>query len=507
MHLPVRGLPGIVFLAILLLSESVDAQTHRTFGIVYQESEIGSLTHDEIRQLDNAGIRWLLVQEAISDSQRQAVHEAGFSLLVMVPEYFPIPYRLTHDAFRYFSRSDSLMHFYHRDPAVRGFGLFAYGSWRSNNLQARLQQLADPYLDDRQLFTLDTRPNFGQDLSPFDGVVLMTRSADQLRMQLARQPMLTGILYAPEDPVLDLRDFQQLLRLLDEYRDVPLFFHRNWFIANSSGEKLSPDADIARITRFYFQVPDARIANPAPLQTEYAINQPMFLLFFFWLLYALYFKVNPLYRRSINRFFLNYDFFVNDILMRRIRFTSDAVAVFLFTCLMAGIMGFSSADLFLDPVARQALLHYTPLIPYNWDHSSVFFLIFFGVMAIIMGIQIAWLRIANNTHANTSQIATFVLWPQHLNFVAASAGIILLRSFPGSILVISILMIFLAITLISFFTTAYNMRRIHPTSPLYMASTYALFVLVTATVISWLVFGLDIIQAWNLAASLSSLQN
>ncbi len=506
MFLLIRVLPGIVFFGLIFLSAVVDAQPHRAFGIVYQESETDRVTREELGQLDSAGIRWLLIQEPVSENQRQLVHEADFSLLVMVPEYYPIPYRLTHNSFRYFERSDSLMRFYHQDPAVKGFGLFAYGKWQNTTLTDRLQQLANPYLLDRSLFTLDARPFSDENLRPFDSIVLMTRSADQLHLQLDQNPPLAGVLYAPEDPVLDLRDFQNVLQLLDEHREVPVFFHSNWFMVNSSGENLSPENDLARITRFYSRVPDAHIANPPPQRTVYEINWPMFLLFLFWFVYALYFRLNPLYRRSISRFFFNYDFFVNDVLMRRIRFTNDAAAVFLFSCLMAGIMGFSSAELFLDPVARRTLFHYTPIFSQSQAYPAVFFIIFSIVMAILLGIQIIWLRIANNAHANTSQIATFIVWPQHLNFFVASLGIILLHSFSEALIVIAMLFIFLAITFFSFFATAYNMRRIHPTSALYMATTYALFVLVTTTLISWLVFGLDFIEAWNLAVSLSSLQ-
>jgi len=484
----------------------VVAQPHRAFGIVYQESETDRLTRDEFMQLDRAGVRWLLIQEPMSENQQQLVHESDFSLLVMVPEYYPIPYRLSHNSFRYFERSDSLLHIYHQDPAVKGLGLFAYGNWQNTTLPDRLQQLANPYLGEQSLFILDVRPFSSENLHPFDHIVLMTRSAHQLRSQLDQNPPLAGVLYAPEDPVLDLRDFQKVLQLLGEHREVPVFFHRNWFMANSSDESLPTENNLAQITRFHFQIPDAHIANPPPRHSVYKINGSMFLLFLFWLIYALYFRVNPLYRRSIGRFFFNYDFFVNDVLMRRIRFTNDAAVVFLFSCLMAGIMGFSSADLFLDPVSRQTLLHYTPLFSHSQAFPAVFFLIFSGVMAILLGIQIIWLRIANNKHANTSQIATFIVWPQHLNFVVAGLGIILLHSFSEAFIVIAMLIIFLAITFISFFAAAYNMRRIHPTSPLYIATTYALFVLVTTTVISWLVFGLDIIEAWNLAVSLSSLQ-
>jgi hypothetical protein len=507
MHTSARMIPALLTSALLTLLPVSDAHGNRIFGIAYQESEIGHLTPEEISILEQAGIQWLLVEEPMSSGQRELVHQADFSLLVMVPEYFPIPYRLTREKFQFRERSEALMTFYRDDPAVKGFGLFSYGNWQEGYLPDQLLGLASPHLDNRRSFTVDTRPFSGRSLYPFDGVIIMTRSASQLALQLAENPSLAGILYSPEDPDLDLRDFQEVMELMSGLRDVPIFFHRNWFFFNHSVDHPATGQDIARVTRFYHLDPDARIANPPAHQADYKVNLSMFLLFLFWVVYALYFRLNPLYRKSTTRFFVNYDFFAHDVLMRRIRFTGDAAAVYLFACLMAGILGFSIADLFLDPVARQVLLSYTPLFSSDWYHPFAFFLLFFFVMAAILFVQITWLRIANPEHANTSQIATFMLWPQHINFLVVSIGVILLRSIPGSLTGIVLVGIFLAVTIISFFTTAYNMRRIHPTSPLYMASTYVLYVLVTVSVASWLIFGFDMLKAWDLASSLTSLQN
>ncbi len=509
-----RILAALFFSAVLLIHPLREVQANRSFGLIYQESGITHLTSDEIAFLEQAGIRWLLVEEILSGEQRQLLHQSGFSLKVMVPEYFPIPHRLSREKYLYRQRSDSLMSFYRDDASVKSFGLFAYGRWQDGTLPERLRLLAEPYLESRRLFTLDTRPLSGQTLDPFDGVILMTRNASQLSAQLEEDPDLAGILYAPEDPGLDLRDFQDVLQLLDGHREIPVFFYRDWFANNSSMRDkpsasmsdMPPEHDIARVTRFYHQIPDARIANPPPDQSDYRVNMAMLLLFIFWVVYAAYYRVNPMYRKSVTRFFLNYDFFVNDVLLRRIRLTGDAVALFLMSCFSAGIMGFSIADIYLDPVARQALLYYTPLFSAGWDDPAAFFILFSLVMALILSVQILWVQIANSRHAHTSQIATFMLWPQHLNMVVVTAGVILLRSVPGAVTAVIMTGIFLAITVISFFTTAYNMRRIYPTSPLYMTTTYALYVLVFTSVLSWLFFGMDILKAWELAVSLTSLQ-
>ena len=505
MHLFFRILPVCVMAGWNLLHWPVEVQAHRSFGLFYQESEIQHLTQDELHRLELAGIRWLMIEEGLPDAQRAAVRDAGFSLLVLVPEYFPIPNRLTNPRHNYFERSDSLLNFYRDDPAVRGLGLFAYGWWLKAGLSDYLENLAWPYLDGRYLFTLDTRPLSGPAMQPFDKIVMLIRSSVQLEAQLSQKPDLAGILYGPDNVQLDLRDFQRVLQILDGQRELPIFFHRDWFMNNTPAGDRPTGADLARITRFYYQVPDARIANPPERRTRYELNWPMLLLFLFWMIYAAYYRLNPLYRKSVGRFFLNYDFFVSDILMRRIRFTSDAAVVFLFSCTISGVMGFSAADLFLNPVSRKALLHYTPLFSSDWNHPAFFFLIFFIAMALILFVQIFWLRVANSRHANTSQIATFVLWPQHLNFVIITAGVIFLRTYSEALLVVTMILVFLAITLLGFFTTAYNMRRIHPTSPLYIATTYALFVLAAVAVISWFAIGINAIQAWQLAVSLSSM--
>ncbi len=490
-------------LTLVLLSVALqDTHASRPFGLAYKESDIDKLTQEEVELLRQSGITWIMVEEALSGLQKSMVPE-DFSLLVMVPEYFPIPHRLNAD--RYRERSDSLLHHYRDDVLVKGFGLFAYGTWQRGSLPERLEQLAAPHLAGRTLFTLDTRPLSGPELHPFEKVLLVTRSASQLKRQLENQPALIGVLYGPKDPVLDLRDFQDVMQLLELYNDVPVFFLRNWFASNSRLTGAEYDHDLSRITHLFHKIPDARLANPRPPDTQYQVSISMFLLFLFWVLYAAWFRINPIYRRSVFRFFTNYDFFVDDVLMRRIRFTGDAVAVFLLSCLISGIMGFSIAELYLEPAARQALLYYTPFIGAGWDNPFAFFILFSFVMALMLAVKIAWLFIANSQHAHASQIATFILWPQHMNILVVSLGIVLLRWLPTAATVLIIVGTFLTITVLSFFASAYNMRRIHPTSPLYMATTYALFVLVTASIASWLVFGLDILKAWELAVSLTSL--
>ncbi|MBP3191112.1 hypothetical protein [Natronogracilivirga saccharolytica] len=493
-------LTGII--AIFLMTDP--ALGHRSFGILYPESDADSIASGDAEVIERSGISWVLLQEIPSEETREAIQNYDLSAYVLIPEYYPVPYRLMSDKFGYFQRADSIMSNLTNYDFVKGFGLFSYGSWQERNLPGRLASLSEPYRSDRMIFTLDLRPLTGTRLDPFDGILLYVENAGELENRLAAGPDVTGVYYRPRSETLDLRDFQHLMSLMEDMRDIPVFFNRDWFLKNAGENEGNMKNNLSEITHYYQKVDDARFANPAPADQDRDLNGSMVLLFLFWLVYAGYYRMNPVYRKSIARFFLNYDFFVNDILLRRIRLPVDGLIMYAITCILAGILGFAISDMVLDPISREALMFYTPIIPYHWSSPGVFFLLFFAVTALLLGVQIIWIRIANRQHGHTDQISTFVLWPNHINFLIVTFGVILMRSFPDTLLASTLIVVFFGIMFVSFFTSAYNMRRIIPTSPFYMTGTYVLFILVSTTVLSWLIFGFDLLKAWDLAASLAS---
>ncbi len=509
MMLYARTLPALIILVLMCLSFPLEANAHRTFGLFYPESNAGEITRSELEWLAESGISRIMVEERLSELQRELVADSGFNLFVMVPAYYVIPARLGTNGIGYYVQARELLEYYRDEPSVEGFGLMAYSIWQQNAIPEQLEQLAGPYLGNRTLFTLDSRPMSGDRLHPFDGIVMMTRSAEALALQLEQEPDLAGILYDPERREIDIRDFQDVLELMEPYRDLPVFFEQSWFKQNSdrdpAHETTDPDAfasDLSQITAFYRNIPDARVANPPPDTSGNDLDFSVLLLFMLWATFTAYYRLNPMYRKSVARFFFNYYFFVNDILMRRIRLPGDAALLFVLSSFVAGLMALATAQMYFDSVALGALLSYLPLIPADWTHPVFLFWYFFFLTMLINGLLIAWLRIANSQHSQTYQVATLFLWPQHLNIVVVSAGVILLRPFPSEKIVVGMFLIFWTITLASFILTAYDMRRIYPTSPYYMASTYALFVLIVTFLLFWLIFMMDVITAWNLAVSI-----
>ncbi len=499
-----RSVPVILFAIVLCHPPQSDASAYRTFGMFYPESLADQITQQELEWMQTSGFSWLMVQEKLTSDQLQMIHNAGFSLYVMVPEYFAIPHRLRNPAHTYFNRAEAMMQHYHHDSSVKGFGLLAYSNWHHTSLPGMLNELMAPYREGRNLFTLDVRPISGDPLSPFDGILLQTGSAGQLSVQLTRNPELAGILYTPDSAESDIRALQEVLEILSGHRDLPIFFERNWFVRNALRDTDPSETKIDQLTSFYAWTPDARVANPAPNSHSNDLDISILLLFILWAAYTVYYRLNPFYRRSVSRFFLNYHFFVNDVLMRRIRLPNDATVLFVLSGLMGGFMAFATAQMYLDPVAMGALMSYMPVIPSDWTHPFHFFGLFFFITLLMNFIQILWLRLANHEHGHTDQVASLMLWPQHMNMVFISAGVILLRIYPSEIVVVTMFLLFWTTIFLSFFITAYSMRSIHPTSPIYMLSTYALFVLVMSTLIFWLIYGLDILPAWNLASEIAS---
>ncbi|MDG5766016.1 hypothetical protein QA596_00965 [Balneolales bacterium ANBcel1] len=503
MKLALRILPLLLLLEILALSPDT-AFARQQFGMFYQDSAAENITADELEWLEDAGFTWLMVREPLTPEQRRLIHETGFSVYVLIPEEFAIPARLAKASRRYFERADSLMRYFRHDPFVKGYGMLSFSDWQEAPLPDRLESLAAPYRENRCLFVLDTRPFNGPSLDPFDRVMLYSRSAARLEHQLRHDPPLSGVLYRPESQQADIRDIQNAIALLSGDNRPPLFFEREWFLRNAQGDTIANGTGLDRLTAFHARVPDARLANPAPPDNADLLDYSILMLFLIWAAYTAFYRLNPIYRKSLSRYFLNYDFFVNDVLMRRIRLPGDATVLFILWGVVGGLMAFTTAHIYLDRLSMGALLTYMPIIPSGWVHPLHFFGFFFLITLLVNTIQIGWIRIANYKHSHLSQIATFVLWAQHLNLLIVSAGVILLRIVPSEIVVVSMFLLFWVNIFASFFLTAYNMRRITPTSPMYMAGTYALFVLVVSTLVFWFVFAMDIMPAWKLASGLAA---
>lgn len=489
----------IVLFFLFSLQES---EAHRSFGVFYAETEHGLLTQSEIETLRQYGINWIMAEGVLPESTLSLLAEKDFSVYLLHPEYFLLPHHFEGKSGQLLKQSPLLSK---TDPhsIVKGVGLFAFGMWQNEPLRRITEPVSG---EDIYLFTLDSRPLTIDPPGPLDGTLLFTRSARQLENQLKAQPALCGFLYSPKEKAFNLRDFQEIMALLHPQRDLPLFFYRAWFFSFFEKDTPATEYSLPEVTAFFKGSADARLANPPPSRTpSYTINPTLYLLFLFWIAYGLYYRLKPLYRRSVLRYFLNYDFFVDDVLLRRIRFTTNAVVIFLFICVMAGITGFAMADIVFDPLSLKALTVNLPLLPANHTHPFLFFLLFFLGTALIFSVMIIWLYIANRHHAKMYQIATFILWPQHLNILFVTVGIILLQSYSSPFVLLTLMILSLLITLSSFFFAAYNMRRIVPTSPLYMASTYALFMICTVILFSWLILGWNLPEIWKLAASLTYL--
>lgn len=486
-----------------------DRPPSRAFGLMYAEGSANLIDARETAWMQQSGISWVMVQERLSASQLQYLDQAGISLYVSVPASYYTPSRLRTGHAHYTRKAEELLSHYAYNESVKGFGLLAFSNWHIDAIPTRIIQQAAGSLPGRRVFAIDTRSLSAESLRPMQSVLLYADQANRLDANLPDRVSLAGILYKPTSQVVSVRDVQELLAILNDHRELPVFFERTWFAHNSahssadSGFNEPYTRDLSRITAFYAGTDQGRLANP-PRQPDRGIaNVPLLMLLVFWIVFGLYYRINPMYRKSVIRFFANYHFFVIDVLERRIRLPVEAIVTIVLTSLLGGIMGYSVASLALDEVARQAMALYLPLFPAQWSSLFAWFWYVFVFSLLVQMLLTGWITLANYRHGQFLQIATLYSWPQHLNIIHVTVGIRLLHSFPSGILASIMVLLYFGIVLGTFFVTAYNMRRIQHTSALYMATTYALFVVVLTGVALWLVLGVDLPGGWKLAISLA----
>ena len=487
----------------------VQQQPLRAFGLVYPEGSADLIDARETGWMQQSGISWIMVYERLTATQLQLLNRAGISLYVSIPATYYTPSRLRTARAAYTLKAGQLLNYYAYNESVKGFGLLAFSNWHVDALPSAIIQQAAGSLPDRLIFAIDSRTLTAETLTPMQSVLLHADHATRLDPGLPDRVPLSGILYQPTSRTLSVRDFQELLYRLDAHRNLPVFFDRDWFATNSASFAQEPapggsyTRDLSRITAFYAGTDQGRLANPPREPDRGIANVPLLMLLVFWIVFGLYYRVNPMYRKSVLRFFINYHFFVIDVLERRIRLPVEAVVVILLTSLLGGIMGYSVASLALDTVSRQAMALYLPLFPAQWSSLFAWFWYVFVLTLLIQLLLTGWLTLANYRHGQFLQIAALYSWPQHLNIIHVTIGIMLLHSYPSGILASVMVLLYMGILLATFFVTAYNMRRIQRTSALYMATTYALFVILLTGASLWLILGIDLPGGWKLAISLA----
>lgn len=196
-------------------------------------------------------------------------------------------------------------------------------------------------------------------------------------------------------------------------------------------------------------------ANPAiPLppaeRSPQTVNFGIMVLIALWFSFAVHFRFNPNYNRTVGRFFFNHSFLVEDILRRHILLSGSIFVVFVQLVVMWGLFTLSFTQAFLGDAGMKALRYW---IPFAGNQAALFVL---GLIAgaLLNGLLWVWLTLSCFRRNAASMAGTLLFWPMHLGFFLLLALLTMQGAGAGSIPVLIAGLAFLAVQFGSFYVAA-----------------------------------------------------
>src|SRR5699024_9379857 len=101
-----------------------------------------------------------------------------------------------------------------------------------------------------------------------------------------------------------------------------------------------------------FTIPEEKL----PPQSNTAV--PILILLSVWGIIAFLYSSDPIYRRSLFRYFTGHKFFVKDVFDRHLRSPWPAIAINLQNALLLGVGSFTLFSVLFSPLGKTAFFHF-----------------------------------------------------------------------------------------------------------------------------------------------------
>lgn len=177
------------------------------------------------------------------------------------------------------------------------------------------------------------------------------------------------------------------------------------------------------------------IALPADFTPPLSINYSVILLVGYWIIFLIFFSINGAYNRSVTRYIFTHNFFVNDVMSRRLKAGNEIVISILIISLFSGLMTMILASTISNTLVMEMLSHRTPFLAQAL-FSSEFSAMMTGVVFVlaVQLIGLIWLRLASLGFVRAGQIMHLMLIPMHLVVLVGTVMAILnLNDYDGNI--------------------------------------------------------------------------
>lgn len=249
------------------------------------------------------------------------------------------------------------------------------------------------------------------------------------------------------------------------------------------------DEDFIRLLSEYSKDLNAVVALQLPEEdARGGTTTEAILLLIALMIFVTIFLSNAGYHRSITRFTTTHNFYVNDVMMRRVRAGGDVLFSWIMTFLFGGILFYVTVNATSDLGTTQMLSIHYPFFYAVVSSGTIPQLILSSVVIIVLQlITFIWICLATRLKFQPSQILQLYLIPQQIIvlFTIVALLIFLNDGSAGFLVIFTILglsTIFLSFHIIAFDLVKYSQKN----KLFFLVSGPILYTIVLLIILTWL---------------------
>lgn len=160
---------------------------------------------------------------------------------------------------------------------------------------------------------------------------------------------------------------------------------------------------------------------------------PAVLLLLLWGVFLTFYMLSGGYHRSLIRYFTTHNFYINDLMMRRIKPGNEIFISLLIPLLSAGVLSILFFSYAINPIAAEFLANQSTMIEIAANNGAFpQFLFGVGVFTLTIIPGLLWFMITTVTHVQPVQLLQMYLLPLQLLLAFTSLAIIALLNGLGA---------------------------------------------------------------------------
>lgn len=486
---------------LLILLTPLPGLAQRSIGVVWDSPADTARAAAQLEQYSTLGVTHLQVTGMPLPQTWNHIERRAFTVYGMLPVTFPIEQTFSRADSAFTDRMAQILADYSQQPSVGGVGIFSYpgradSAFRQavRRFRARMPAAAEPiyYTGTSTALAADTLFDF----------VMVSYPAAHVNEPGAFSDSAAGAFLFRPDPghPLRLMPVKRFLEQTASRPSVPVFFSGAWL-----QQMIQTHPGFASILSSYATSADAVFPLPAEeAATPFNVNSIIaILLLLVWALFGITYNYNPVYRKSLQRYFTGHTFFIQDIMERHIRYYFPGTSILLQHCITGGIVLFCLFHITISPLGYQALQYHYPAVAALG--SAPWAVLLWGMIFtfVLEMICILWLWATNSGITHLSQVINLYPWPLQVNLLIATFIAAFFFAGGNDIAIYLLTAFFALIFLSTFLITAFDTARYESKRPrLFLAGTVGLYLVLIASVTIWIAVSPALRNVMQLAVEL-----